>query len=99
MHAVAAPPVDTTAANASMTLGEADLRRIETALLEAILDVRPDRSNAVDHLLDDPNLSPDRDQVEQLLVAALMDKHPNRNQALERLLGDMDSSPLRAHDA
>ena len=35
------------------TLGETDLRRIEQALLDAILDVTPNRTNAVDRLLDD----------------------------------------------
>jgi hypothetical protein len=94
--AVAPLPVD---AAPVTTLGESDLRRIEAALLDAILDVRPDRSNAVDRLLDDPALSSDgREQVERLLVAAVMDTHPDRNRALDRLLDDIGGSgPLPAH--
>jgi hypothetical protein len=76
-----------TIADAPLTLGETDLRRIEAALLDALLDVRHDRSNAVDLLLDDPALSKGRAQVEQLLHAAVMDTGSDRNQALDRLLG------------
>jgi hypothetical protein len=38
---------------AGALVGEADLRRIEQALLDAILDVHPNRSNALDRLLED----------------------------------------------
>jgi hypothetical protein len=40
-------------ADAGTALGEADLRRIEQAMLDAILDVHPDGTNALDRLLDD----------------------------------------------
>ena len=85
MPAVVAPDA---VVDASQTLGEADLRRLEAALLDALLDVRSDRGNAVDRLLDDPGFA-GREQVEQLLVAAVMDTHPDRNRALDRLLEDM----------
>lgn len=62
----AAPPAETNA-----TLGEADLRRLEQAMLDAILDVQPNGSNALDRLLeemdaadsahDDTACMPDRD--------------------------------------
>ena len=71
-----------------MTLGETDLRRLEAALLDALLDVQPDHANAVDRLLDDPNFA-GGEHVEQLLVAAVLDTHPDRNRALDRLLGDI----------
>ncbi len=90
MPAVAAPA----AVEVLHTLGEADLRRLEAALLDALLDVRSDRGNAVDRLLDDRWLA-GREQVEQLLVAAVLDTHPDRNRALDRLLDDM----TRAHPA
>lgn len=38
---------------AAATLGEADLRRLEQAMLDAILDVHPGGANALDRLLDD----------------------------------------------
>ena len=83
MPAIAAPAVE-----ASPTLGDTDLRRLEAALLEALLDVRPDRTNAVDRLLDDPGFA-GNEGVERLLHAAVMDTHPDRNRALDRLLDDM----------
>lgn len=79
MHATAALP---------LTLGETDLRRLEAALLDAILDVRPDRTNAVDHLLSDPAFTGGA-QVEQFLVAAVLDTHPDRNRALDRILDEI----------
>jgi hypothetical protein len=87
MPAIAAPA----AVEVSLPLGEADLRRIEAALLDALLDVHSDRGNAVDRLLDDPGFA-GREQVEQLLVAAVLDTHPDRNRALDRLLDDMTRS-------
>ena len=83
---VTAAPV--TPADPSHTLGEADLRRLEAALLDALLDVRSDRSNAVDQLLGDPAFT-GREQAEQLLVAAVLDTHSDRNRALDRLLDDI----------
>lgn len=44
----AAPP-----AQPNATLGEADLRRLEQAMLDAILDVQPNGSNALDRLLEE----------------------------------------------
>ena len=85
-------------ADLSMTLGESDLHRLEQALLDAILDEREDRGNAVDRLLSESNFAGDRAHVEQLLAAAVMDNHPNRNQALDRLLGDLGQpAPFAAH--
>ena len=78
-----------TIADAPLMLGETDLRRIEAALLDALLDVGHDRSNAVDRLLDDPELSGDRAQVEQLLHAAVMDKGADRNRELDQILDRM----------
>ena len=85
---VTAASVPAAGPDLSHTLGEADLRRLEAALLDALLDVGPDRNNAVDRLLDDPGFA-GREQVEQLLVAAVLDTHPDRNRALDRLLDDM----------
>ena len=85
-------------ADLTMTIGESDLHRLERALLDAILDERADRGNAVDRLLSESNFAGDRAQVEQLLAAAVMDTHPNRNQALDRLLGDIvQAEPFAAH--
>ena len=71
-----------------MTLGESDLRRLEVALLDALLDVQPDHANAVDRLLDDLDFAA-REEVEQFLVAAVLDTHSDRNRALDRLLDDI----------
>ena len=88
MPAIAAP----TAVEVSQPLGEADLHRLEAALLDALLDVRSDRGNAVDRLLDEPGFAGREQQVEQLLTAAVLDNHPDRNRALDRLLEDMTRS-------
>ena len=82
-----------TTAAAPQMLGEIDLRRIEAALLDALLDVGGGRSNAVDRLLDDPALSGDRQQVQQLLHAAVRDTGSDRNRALDEILDRMMKSP------
>ena len=71
-----------------MTLGETDLRRLEAALLDALLDVQPDHANAVDRLLDDPGFAA-REDVEQFLLEAVLDTHSGRERALDRLLADI----------
>jgi hypothetical protein len=83
----------------SLEIAQSDLRRIEQALLDAILDVRPNDTNALDRLLSDPKLTNgDREKVERFLAAAVMDTHFDRNRALDRLLGDTsDPQPLAAH--
>jgi hypothetical protein len=79
-------------ADLSMKLGEADLHRLQAALLDALLDVRHTSTNAVDRLLDDPTFA-DCEQVEELLVAAVLDTHSDRNRALDRLLQDVSRAP------
>jgi hypothetical protein len=92
------PAITPTASNASSQLGHHDLQRIEKALLDAILDVRPDNENAVDELLSDPKFTGDRAEVERFLEAAVMDRHSDRNRTLERILGDgIQSPPFAAH--
>jgi hypothetical protein len=67
--------------------GQIDLRQLETALLDALLDVRSDGGNAVDRLLDDPQLSANgREHVERFLAAAVMDTGPDRNRLLDEML-------------
>jgi hypothetical protein len=79
------------AAVMSPTLGETDLLRLEAALLDSILDVRPDRSNAVDRLLSDPSFN-GGEQVEELLLTAVLDTHPDRNRALDRILDEITAT-------
>ena len=90
MHAAAPLP---------MSLGESDLRRIEQALLDALLDVRPTDANALDRLLSDPKFShAGREDVQRFLTAATMDNRSDRNRALDRLFGDASApQPLAAH--
>ena len=82
----------------SLPLGQSDLQRIEQALLDAILDVRPDNTNAVDELLNDPRFAGDRAEVERFLAAAVMDTQSDRNRALDQILGQGGpSAPFAAH--
>lgn len=89
-------------AEAGALLGEADLRRMENALLEALLDVDLDRSNALDRFLSDldaravngtaPATDADhakfrRAQLEALLNTAVSDTRHDRNRALDQILG------------
>lgn len=107
-----AQPAATAERDPVSRLGEADLRRIEQALLDAILDVHPNQTNALDRLLDDMAAdhthddtegAPDRgaghtrrQQVEELLVAAVLDTGPDRNRELDRLLGETPDPGVHA---
>jgi hypothetical protein len=65
---------------------DSDLQLIEKALLEAILDVRPDRDNAIDRLLSDPAFGR-REEAHQFITAALLDTGGgNRGRALDQML-------------
>jgi hypothetical protein len=75
----------------SQHLGESDLQQIEHALLEALLDVSGNRSNAVDQLLH--HFKGSRPELEQLLVAAVSDTHSGRNRALDRILDQIPTTP------
>jgi hypothetical protein len=93
---VAVAPADSTPS--TIPLRQSDLQRIEQALLDAILDVRPNNQNAVDELLNDPKFAGDRAEVERLLAAAVMDTQPDRNRALDQILGNgINSAPFAAH--
>jgi hypothetical protein len=93
---VAASPA---VSNPSLPLRPSDLQRIEQALLDALLDVRPDNENAVDELLNDPRFAGDRAEVERFLAAAVMDTQSDRNRALDQMLGEAGPSapPFAAH--
>ena len=74
------------------SVGQIDLRQIETALLDALLDVGSDGGNAVDRLLSDPKLSPNgREHVKRFLAAAVMDTGADRNRLLDEM---MKSAPV-----
>lgn len=82
------------------TLGEFDLQLVEQALLDAILDVGSDRTNAVDRLfhkmdaaggVSEASLTR-RQELEELVAVAVMDQHPNRHRALDRILNQMAQS-------
>jgi hypothetical protein len=82
----------------SFQLGRSELQRIEEALLDAILDVRPNNENAIDELLNDPKFAGDRAEVERFLAAAVMDTQSDRSRALDQLLGNAaESVPFAAH--
>ena len=88
----------TAASDRAFHLGQSDLQRIEQALLDALLDVRPNNANAVDDLLNDPKFSGDRAEVERFLAAAVMDTNADRNRALDQILGNgIQSPPFAAH--
>ena len=81
------------------------LRRVEDALIAAVLDAHPNASPAVDRLLDDLGVADsvrgqtnrrfasgdciESERVEVRLVGLILDRHPRREAAFERLLSDL----------
>ena len=81
--------------NPAGTLGEADLRRIESALLEALLDVHAGRANAVDELL--AELSSADGAHDDTNALAQRDAGQSRRKQIEELLATavLDTHPDR----
>ena len=84
----AAPP-----AEAATKLGEADLRRLEQAMLDAILDVHPNGTNALDRLLDDMEAADGAH--DDTATAADRDAGQSRRKQVEELLvaAVLDTAP------
>jgi len=72
------------AMDSGLALGEADLLRIERALLDALLDVHPNRMNALDHFLDDMDAADGAN--DDTASAAERDAGNSRRKQVEELL-------------